>query len=281
MLGTGRRFIVIGFGNMGKAIAAGLLKAGLVTPDSVVAVDPSEHAESGCSALGLRRQPDLSSVGPLQSGDVVLLAVKPQMFASVSEALAVQLSSVSDRGGVLVLSIMAGVTSQRIAGLLGPSAGVVRAMPNTPAQIGQGATAFTLGSGASEVHQQQAETILRAIGPLVVRIDESLMDAFTAVAGSGPAYLFHLAESMTAGAIAAGFDRSTADAIVRQTLLGAATLLSSDTATPLELRKRVTSKGGTTEAALDRLNQAGVHSAMVNAIIAARDRGRELGRAAQ
>lgn len=272
MLETGGRLIVVGYGNMGKALVAGVTKAGLIEPGSIVTVDP---AASGGGHTHIHR---LEDAGSFRDGDAVVLAVKPQMFAAVGPALARALAPLS-KPGAMVLSIMAGVTSRRLAEALGPRARVVRAMPNTPAQIGQGSTAFALGPSATEADARTASTVLAALGPLVISIDESLMDAFTAVAGSGPAYLFHLAESMTAGAIAAGFDSATADVIVRQTLAGAAGLLAADRASPAELRARVTSKGGTTEAALNVLTQAKVHEAMVNAIVAARDRGRGLGKA--
>lgn len=272
MLETGGRLIVVGYGNMGKALVAGVVKAGLVGPGSVVTVDPA------AGVGGVTHVHRLADAGPHRDGDAFVLAVKPQMFPTVAPDLASSLATLP-KSGALVVSIMAGVTSRRIADALGPRARVVRAMPNTPAQIGQGATAFALGPSASEGDAVTANTMLAALGPLVIRIDESLMDAFTAVAGSGPAYLFHLAESMTAGAIAAGFDAAAADAIVRQTLAGAAGLLATDKASPAELRARVTSKGGTTEAAMNVLADAKVREAVVAAIVAARDRGRELGKA--
>lgn len=272
------RLIVIGYGNMGKALAHGLTTPSgeprqdtLFSPDRVIAVDPGAASES----TAVRLVPALELVGPLGPQDEIILAVKPQVYPSVAPALAATLP----QAGAFVLSIMAGVTTRRLAADLGPSARIVRAMPNTPSQIGAGATAFTLGPGATESDAARAERFLLAVGPLVVRIDESLMDAFTAVGGSGPAYLFHLAESMTAGAIAAGFDPATADAIVRQTLAGSAALLAAQPgASAAELRARVTSKGGTTEAALHVLSQRATHDAVVAAILAARDRGRELGK---
>ncbi|MDP1662575.1 MAG: pyrroline-5-carboxylate reductase [Phycisphaerales bacterium] len=273
MLEPGGRLIVVGLGNMGKAIVTGLLRAGLIDAGVVIAVDP--HAPA---VAGVRRVCDLSEVGPLRGTDAVLLAVKPQVFPAVSSALAKAIGAADDPG-LLVVSIMAGLTSSSIAAALGQRARVVRAMPNTPAQVGLGATAFAPGPGATEADAARAEQLLRATGPLVVRIDESLMDAFTAVAGSGPAHLFYLAEAMTAGAIAVGFDAKTADRIVRQTLAGSTALLSAESAvSPAELRARVTSKRGTTEAAVTLLEKAGVRDSTAAAIIASRDRGRELGK---
>ncbi len=273
MLEPGGRLVVVGLGNMGKAIVTGLLRAGTVNAGAVIAVDP--HAPA---VAGVQRTGDLNDVGPLRGADAVLLAVKPQVFPLVAPALARAIGAAGG-AGVLVVSIMAGLTSSSIAAALGPGARVVRAMPNTPAQVGLGATAFAPGPGATEADAARAEQLLRATGPLVVRIDESMMDAFTAVAGSGPAHLFYLAEAMTAGAIACGFDAETADSIVRQTLAGSAALLSAEAATSAaELRARVTSKGGTTEAAVNLLEKAGVRATTVAAITASRDRGRELGK---
>jgi pyrroline-5-carboxylate reductase len=272
VLDAGGRLIVVGYGNMGKALVAGLVKAELVNPADVVAIDPD------ATDVGVTIVRHVNSAAPLRDGDAIILAVKPQVFPAVAPDLARALTPLS-KSGAMVLSIMAGVTSHKIADLLGPKARVVRAMPNTPAQLGLGATAFALGPSATEGDGLTASNMLAALGPLVIWIDESLMDAFTAVAGSGPAYLFHLAESMTAGAIAAGFDPATADRIVRQTLAGSAALLAAEAGTsPADLRARVTSKGGTTEAALNVLTQAEAYEAMVAAVVAARDRGRELGK---
>lgn len=258
---------------MGKAIVGGLLKAGLVDAGAVVAVDPAASPSDGTRVVA-----DMSELGPLHAADTVLLAVKPQVFPAVAPALARAIGAAGD-AGLLVVSIMAGLTSSSIAAALGPRARVVRAMPNTPAQVGLGATAFAPGPRATEADAARAEQLLRATGPLVVRIDESMMDAFTAVAGSGPAHLFYLAEAMTAGAIAVGFDAETADRIVRQTLAGSAALLSAEAVvSPAELRARVTSKGGTTEAAVTLLEKTGVRGSTAAAIVASRDRGRELGK---
>src|SRR5690606_13250813 len=157
-----------------------------------------------------------------------------------------------------------------------PNAAVVRAMPNLPARIRQGATAICLGDGAAPGDDDFALALFRGIGPLVLRIDESLMDAFTAVAGSGPAYLFYLAEAMTRAATELGFDAPAAREIVKATLAGSASLLAQSSESPADLRAAVTSKGGTTEAATTVLDNAGVMNAIVRAITAARDRGREL-----
>jgi pyrroline-5-carboxylate reductase len=174
-----------------------------------------------------------------------------------------------------VISILAGTPTKVIRQLLGAGA-VVRAMPNTAARIRQSITAISAGSNTAEAQVAEAERLLGALGP-TVRIDESLMDAFTALAGSGPAYLFYLAEAMTKAALAIGFDASSADQIVRQTLKGAAALLDdARSETPANLRAAVTSKGGTTEAAVRVLDDRAVMQSVVDAITRARDRGQEI-----
>jgi len=281
------RLIVVGYGNMGGVIGRAVAAARAAASEAggpvrvapvagVVAVDPIAPAEQDVvsgGGIGLVRS--LGEAGPVLPSDVVVLAVKPQVFPQVAGLLRAALPA----GSALVISVMAGVTIDRLRAELGPRARIVRAMPNTPAKVGQGATAFAIPPDAADPEGDAAVAgaLLGCLGPLVVRVEESLMDAFTAVAGSGPAYLFYLAEGMIDGAVAAGFDPADAGAVVRQTLLGAATLLARDPAPPAELRQRVTSKAGTTEAAMEVLTRRGAAAAVRDAVIAARDRGRQLG----
>jgi pyrroline-5-carboxylate reductase len=198
-------------------------------------------------------------------------AFEHALIAAVSAELA---GRVGER---VVISILAGMPGHRVREALGGRCRVVRAMPNLPAKIGHGATAVCMAAGARDGDDEFARRLFEGVGRLVVTIDESMMDAFTAVAGSGPAYLFLLAEAMVHAAAEIGFDEATANDIVRQTIAGAAALLSESVEAAGELRKAVTSKGGTTEAALRVLNDAGFTRALQRAVTAARDRGRELG----
>lgn len=211
-----------------------------------------------------------------QQGDqaVVVLAVKPQALARVAEEV---------RGWELtglVISILAGVKSEAVRQAFGGRVRVVRVMPNMPAAIRSGMSAVCEGAGSQRGDAEVAEAIFSAVGE-VVRIEESLMDAFTAVAGSGPAYLFYLAEAMERAAIEVGLDPKHVRTIVTQTIFGAAELLrgeqDADGRGPADLRAAVTSPGGTTAAAVGALEQAGVMEAVVGAVVAARDRGRQLG----
>ncbi len=200
----------------------------------------------------------------------VLLAVKPQMLPTLADEI---------RGVIgprIVISILAGTPGSKIRERLGPAVSVVRAMPNLPATIRQGTTAICLSDGASPGDDDLARSLFAAVGQVVITIEEAMMDAFTAVAGSGPAYVFYLAEAMTRAAVDVGFDETTAVKIVRETIAGSAALLGQSFDNPAALRAAVTSKGGTTAAATQVLDQANVIDTFRRAITAARDRGSEL-----
>lgn len=263
----------VGGGNMARALFLGSLRAGVTTAPQWIIAEPDaekrdEFARAGAVTVASSRE----FAGRLHDSTQVLLAIKPQALWVAGPELA------PAAAGRVVISILAGTPSAKVLAAL-PGSRVVRAMPNTPAQVGQGATAISLGAGARHNDDALAMTLFAAVGPVVERVDESLMDAFTAVAGSGPAYVFYVAQAMAEAAHALGFDRAVADRVVRQVILGSATLLAHSTdQTPAELRAAVTSKGGTTEAACRSLDDAHVMDAFVRALTAARDRGRELGR---
>lgn len=279
---VGAALLVIGGGNMARAIVRGGIDAEVLEPERVVVVEPEEgkrreFASWGCAACeGAERAIALTAAragtggGGGAGGVGVLLAVKPQSLPEVSRDFGSRLDP-----GATVFSILAGTPTGKLAAMLPGAKRFVRLMPNTPAQVGLGMTAVCAGPGAREADLEFGERLFAALGK-VVRIDESLMDAFTAVAGSGPAYVFYLAEAMTKAAVELGFGAEEADAAVRQTIVGAATLLARSELPPTALRSQVTSKGGTTAAATSVLDAAGVQEAFVRAIAAARDRGREL-----
>ncbi len=271
---SGTGWLFIGAGNMARAIAAGAARAGAARAEDLAAVDPS--AEGGEGGFGLVTSSVEEGAAWLshhpEAG--VVVAVKPQVFGEVSAAWGPVLAGGGSR---LVVSIMAGVTAGSVQRGLGDRARVVRVMPNTPIGLGLGMSAVCAGPGAGEHDVARAERLLGASGK-TMRIDEGLMDAFTALAGSGPAYVFHLAEAMVEAAEQLGFDRERALTIVRQTVAGAGALLDASPETPRALRAAVTSKGGTTAAAIGVLDDAGVSDAVVRAIHAARHRGAELGR---
>jgi pyrroline-5-carboxylate reductase len=262
---------IIGGGNMGGALLRGGVRAGVLQRDRVVVAEPNETKRRELDAFASVCASAGEALSALTSNGSVLLAVKPQMFAGVAEELA-RAGGVGDR---CVISIMAGVSMRAIGERLGTER-VVRAMPNLPASISRGITAVSCSNDATPADVSLAKTLFGAIGE-VVELEEAMIDAFTAVAGSGPAYVFLLAEAMEKAAREVGFDATTAARIVRQTIAGSAELMSRSTSTSAELRKAVTSKGGTTEAALAVLAASGFEDAMSRAITAARDRGRALG----
>lgn len=257
---------VAGFGNMGGAIVRGMLAAGRVQPHDILAFDPDDQRSAEAHRLGLRVT---SSAAALADASTLLIAVKPQRYGDLAQ----QLGTLPRPA--LVISVMAGITMRSLGGTLGQHARIARVMPNTPAQVGAGMSTVAFSDACTAADRDDVVGMFETIG-LVHRIDESLMDAATAVCGSGPAYIFHLAEHMMRGAREAGFDAQTADRLVRQTIVGAAELLRHSADDPATLRRAVTSPAGTTAAALAVLDDEGAGEAMVQAIIAARDRGREL-----
>jgi pyrroline-5-carboxylate reductase len=272
--------VVIGGGNMGKAIVVGGVNAGILSPQRVCVADPAAEKRARFGALGVQVVATtwdavtwLGSNASRPEDGQVLLAIKPQSLVVCAEEIKQLRGAISGR---IVISILAGASSSRVRECLGGDIHVIRAMPNLPAAIGKGVTALCVGAGASTGDAAFARKLFAGIGPAVVDLEESMMDAFTAVAGSGPAYLFYLAESMVQGAMRVGFSHADALKIVRGTLAGSAAMLEQSADEPSDLRAAVTSKGGTTEAALKVLNSKTVLQDFADAIEAARDRGREL-----
>ncbi len=271
------RFVVIGGGTMARAIILGCVAKGLHPAAAFLVIEPDAGARRGFEEVGVATAEEIGAASAAIGRNpppMVLLAVKPQSLESVSAQW--QAAGVKFDG--IVVSILAGTPSAKVRAALGGGVRVIRAMPNTPARIGQGATAVALGDGARSGDEHAALALFAALGPVVEVVSESMMDVVTALSGSGPAYLFYLAEAMKAAAVEAGMDGGVADRLIRQTLVGAAGLLAESPGTPAEaLRAAVTSKGGTTEAACNVLDQRGVGEAVRAAVIRARDRGRELG----
>ena len=260
---------VIGGGNMAQAIVRGGLDAGVLEGASLVVAEPDEAKRGLWAGWGVRAVAGAGEAMDAAGGGQVMLAVKPQMFGDVAAALGGRVDGV-------VMSIMAGVSSVGIRSALGDGARVVRLMPNTPARVRKGITAMALGAGARAGDDALARALFEAVGE-VVDLEEALMDAFTAIAGSGPAYVFYLAEAMVRGGVGVDLAPEVADRVVRATIAGAAALLEASDDVPEALRAAVTSKGGTTAAAIGEFDSRGVMDAVVDAVRAARDRGRELG----
>ncbi len=261
---------IVGVGNMGAAIVRGLVAANVVPPDNITAFDIDQPKLRALAAdPGVKLAPDLVTLAG--ESDTIIIAVKPQSMANLLGELAnnVRLSH-------LVISIAAGISTAFIEQRLRPGTRVVRVMPNTPAMVRAGATALCRGSEATAEDMALATSLFSALGSTVT-VDEHLMDAVTALSGSGPAYFFYLAEKLRNAAVAQGLPEKEADELVRQTLFGAGKLLRESGATPEELRARVTSKGGTTAAAVAVFDEADLSGLVSRAVAAAVARSKELG----
>lgn len=262
---------LVGAGQMGGALVRGWLAAirrggGLTLTVLEPNFDPALERE--LDAAGAVLNPASGA-----AADVVVLAVKPQAFAAVATAARPFIGAKT-----LVLSVMAGVTIGAISRTLETDR-VIRAMPNTPGQIGQGITAYVASSACAAADRELAEQLLEPLGYVESIPSERLMDVVTAVSGSGPAYVFLLAEVLAAAAEAEGLDRDIASRLARQTVAGAGALMLQTGETAANLRKQVTSPGGTTQAALDVLQGGdGFGPVMRRAVAAAAQRSRELGR---
>jgi len=266
----GKKLAVLGCGNMGSAIVRGVIEAGVFENEELLGYDVvQEKAGRLEEELGIRAERDIELV--VREADIILIAVKPQNMRELLEQL---------RGLVgkdkLVISIAAGIRTEFIEGVLGEIP-VVRVMPNTPALVGEGMAAVCCGRFAGDSEAEIAEKIFGALGK-VIRVREEQMDAITALSGSGPAYLFFLIEIMEEAARSLGIEPEKAQLLARQTALGAAKLAVEAGVDARELRRQVTSPGGTTEAAFKVLEEAGVGEIFVRAIQAAARRSEELSR---
>ncbi len=260
----------VGGGNMARSLIGGLI--GPATPaDQIRVLDPDPDARTALHArwdLAVTDDPAAALAG----SETIVLAVKPQVVPTALASIREHLPP----GRPLVISVAAGTSTETLAGLLGSGVPVVRAMPNTPALLGCGATALFAAPGTRDEERDRAEHIMRAAGIVVWVDDESMMDAVTAVSGSGPAYFFLMMEQLLAAAEAEGLPRETARLLVMETALGAARMALESDETIADLRHRVTSPGGTTEAAVRSLEGDGFPAIVRRAVAAAASRSREL-----
>jgi pyrroline-5-carboxylate reductase len=255
--------VVVGGGNMGAALLMGMLSSGAFDPAEVAIAEPLADRRTFLSD----KFPGAEVVDRIPGCDSAILAVKPQHVREAAREAAVA-------GARRLLSVAAGVTTATIAAAAGPSVAIVRAMPNTPALVGKGVSAITAGPGADDEDLEWAERILGSVG-MTVRAPESQFDAVTGLTGSGPAYVFFVAESLIEAGAAAGLDPGLVESMVSQLLVGSAALLAAQ-GDPASLRAMVTSPGGTTAAGIAVLEDRGVRSAFVDAVHAAAERSREL-----
>lgn len=270
------RFGFVGAGRMATALAKGLLDRGLAMPSQVIASDPSPVAAEQFQRITGGRLAD-NNLAVAEQADCLFLAVKPQQMGEVLGQLAGRLTRRH-----LVVSIAAGVPISTMAAALGDGTSgggprLVRVMPNTPCLIGQGASTYCLGPGATSEDGQLVGRLLEAVG-LALEVNEKLLDAVTGLSGSGPAFVYLMIEALSDGGVRMGLPRDVALALAAQTVRGAAELVLSSAQHPAVLKDQVTSPGGTTIAGLQVLEAGGVRGALMAAVEAATRRSAELGK---
>jgi pyrroline-5-carboxylate reductase len=265
-----KRIALIGPGAMGEAVIAGALRKKLVSPLHITAAGPGEER---LAALHKKYGIETTTSNPaaVQRADVVVIAVKPQRLSEVMKGLR------GIRAEALVLSVVAGASIKKLAGGLKHKA-IVRSMPNTPAQIGEGITVWAASHETSGAQRALAGQILGALGEAVFVEDESYLDMATALSGNGPAYVFLFTEALIDAGVHMGFPRRISEALVLQTLKGSAAYYQRAAQHPATLRNQVTSPGGTSAEALYYLEKAGFRSAISRAVWAAYQRSLELGK---
>lgn len=260
----------IGAGNMARSIAGGLI-ANDWPKENLILSDPDTMQQQGAKqALGTVIY--AKNVDIVNRADILVLAVKPQILAEV----VLEISESLGKKNPLIISIAAGIRVNDLARWIGNKISIVRAMPNTPALIGAGACGLYANEYTNKEQREQAETILRATGVAVWVQDENLLDVITALSGSGPAYFLLVMEAMESAAINAGLDQESARLLTLETALGAAKMALASSEEPSKLRNRVTSPGGTTEAAINVLEQGQIVELFHKAIQAATVRSKEL-----
>lgn len=263
----GKQIAIIGAGVMGETLLAAVLKAGNGTDSVAITEKRQERADELRGKYGVRV---LDNAEAAAGADILLLVVKPQDMAAV-------LAEIGDsvRPGTIVMSLAAGIRIDAVESALAEGVAVIRAMPNTPALVDEGMFGLSPGTACTDEHLAVARQLLESSGKVVV-LDESHQDALTGVSGSGPAYVFYLAEAMIAGGIAAGLDEDVARTLTTQTIVGSAKLLDGSPEGPEVLRQRVTSPNGTTAAAIATFDERGVMDAVAAGVVAAAHRSAEL-----
>jgi pyrroline-5-carboxylate reductase len=262
-----QRIAILGAGVMGETLLAAILASGHAAADVVISEKREDRAAELREAYGVEVTGNAEAVA---DADVVLLVVKPQDVPALLAEIAP-----SVRAGATVVSLAAGIRIDTLESALPDGVAVVRAMPNTPALVGEGMFGISPGSSCTDDQLATVTGLLEAGGKVVV-VEEAKQDAVTAVSGSGPAYVFYLAEAMIAGGIEAGLDEPTARLLAAQTLVGSAKLLAESDETADELRRRVTSPNGTTAAAIQTFDDRGVKDALTAGVLAAAARSAEL-----
>jgi len=263
--------VLVGGGRMGSALLEGVLASGRMAASSVVVIEPDAERRAllriAHDELVLLDSPELEHIGPETSA---IVAVKPEIAESATRLIGAL-------GVRRILSVVAGIASARLEATLSAPIPVIRAMPNTPALVGAGVTVISGGSHVTKEDLDWAEDLLSSVGK-VLRLPERHLDAVTGVSGSGPAYIFLVAEAMIEAGVTAGLPREVAVTLATETILGAGRMMVESGHSPEELRAQVTSPGGTTAAAIRSLEARAVRSAFLEAVMAASERSKSLGR---
>ena len=260
----------IGAGRMASALARGLIASGFIPAQRILASDFSTEArQCFLQATGCRI---VESNADLLSSEVLFLAVKPQQLPGVLDELKGRIGR-----STLLVSIAAGVRIATITGIVGDEVRLVRVMPNTPCLVAAGASAYTLGGAATIADGELVRKMLQTVG-IAITVPEDLLDAVTGLSGSGPAYVYQIIEALSDGGVLAGLPRDAAMRLAAQTVMGAAKMVLETGEHPGALKDAVTSPGGTTITGLHELERAGLRAALMNAVTAATERSKELGR---
>jgi pyrroline-5-carboxylate reductase len=267
------KLILVGCGNMGYAMLAGWLSSARLAANEVLVVEPAEPLRARAEGLGVKCVEDASDIGSDVAPQLVLFAVKPQVIKSVVPAYATYAQTAT------YLSVAAGTPVSAFQGILGEGAAIIRCMPNTPASIGKGMMVTFSNRNVTPGAEAFVLDLLSSSGEVTTVADEALMDAVTAVSGSGPAYIFHFIECLTSAGQSAGLPTETAKLLAMQTVYGAACLAAESKEEPAELRRQVTSPNGTTAAALAVfMDGERLKTLVTEAVEAARARSVELGK---
>lgn len=258
---------IIGLGKMGTALLQGILSSGLYQPDEIVGSDPYvKNNSSNKEYYNIKTMKDNTTV--MKIADTIILAVKPQAMEIVSKEIA---AYIKDK---LIISIVAGITIESLRKLT-DTARIIRVMPNTPALIGKGVSAFSSADNIIDIERNIVRDILRSVGE-VVEVEEKLMDAVTGLSGSGPAYIYMVIEALADGGVLMGLPRDLAQKLAAQTVAGSAKMVLETGKHPGELKDGVTSPGGTTIKAVEVLEEKGLRSALIEAVKASAERSKEL-----
>jgi pyrroline-5-carboxylate reductase len=267
---TNKKIGFIGGGAMAEALMRGMLNAGLVVPSQLTVSDITEKRLDYLHAtFGVSTTTDSQDIA--KQSDILFLTVKPQVISTVIDTIAPVVAKTT-----VLVSVAAGVTIATFQGKM-PGVPIIRVMPNTPVAVGEGMSAMALGKYATSAVSEPVAQVFASVGQ-VVTVSEDAMDAVTGLSGSGPAYAFVLIDALTDAGVRVGFSRQTAVLLAAQTLLGAAKMVLETGQHPAQLRDMVTSPGGTAITGVHVLEQNGVRAALMDAVVAATNRSREMGR---